>query len=288
MPRGIDHLVLCVNDLKKARIIYETMGFTMTPQAQHPFGTGNTLVQLDGCFLEVLSVTKPEDIFEASGEDFSFPAFNRDYLKAGEGMSMLVLDSRDEQADRAEFLGKDLHVYPPFEFKRQTIMPSGEQATVGFSLTFLGDPALKKLAFFTCKQWRPDLFWKPEYQHHANGALTIADVFVVAPNTKKAVAFLAAFADAPQTETAPGVVSVNTTRGNLSVFTPDAFNSRFPNTLNGKDTSSAFFAGFDIKVDDIATTEVLWAKNEISYQVDDECTWLAPSEGFGCVISLSA
>jgi len=288
MPRGIDHLVLCVNDLKKARIIYEIMGFTMTPQAQHPFGTGNTLVQLDGCFLEVLSVTKPEDIFEASGEDFSFPAFNRDYLKAGEGMSMLVLDSRDEQADRAEFLSKDLHVYPPFEFKRQTTMPSGKQATVGFSLTFLGDPALEKLAFFTCKHWRPDLFWKPEYQRHSNGALTIVDVFVVAPNTKKAVAFLAAFADAPQTETAPGILNVNTTRGNLSVFTPDAFNRKFPDALNGKDTSSAFFAGFNIKVDDIATTEVLWAKNEISYQVDDECTWLAPSEGFGCVILLSA
>jgi len=287
MSRGIDHLVLCVNDLKKARIIYETMGFTMTPQAQHPFGTGNTLVQLDGCFLEVLSVTKPEDIIEASGENFSFPAFNRDYLKIGEGMSMLVLDSSDENADRTDFLDKGLHVYPPFDFQRQTTLPSGEQATVGFSLTFLGDPALEKLAFFTCKQWRPDLFWKPEYQHHANGALTIADVFVVAPDVNKAAAFLAAFADAPQTETGPGIISVKTTRGNLSVFTPDAFNRRFPDALNETDTSSAIFAGFDLKVDDIATTEALWAKNEISFHVDDECTWLTPTEGFGCVISLS-
>ncbi len=288
MPRGIDHLVLCVNDLKKAMIIYETMGFTMTPQAQHPFGTGNTLAQLDGCFLEVLSVTKPEDIIEASGENFSFSAFNRDYLKAGEGMSMLVLDSHDENADRTEFLDKGLHVFPPFDFQRQTTLPSGEQATVGFSLTFVGDPTLEKLAFFTCKQWRPDLFWKPEYQQHANGALTIADVFVVAPDINKAATFLAAFADAPWSETAPGIVSVKTTRGNLSVFTPDAFKRRFPDALGNKDTSSAFFAGFDLKVDDIATTEALWTKNEISYQVNEECTWLAPDEGFGCVISLSS
>lgn len=288
MPRGIDHLVLCVNDLKKARIIYETMGFTMTPQAQHPFGTGNTLVQLDGCFLEVLSVTKPDDIFEASGEGFSFPAFNQDYLKAGEGMSMLVLDSHDESADRAEFLDKGLHVYAPFDFQRQTTLPSGETTTVGFSLTFVGAPKLEKLAFFTCKQWRPDLFWKPEYQHHANGALTIADVYVVSPDINNAAAFLAAFADAPWSESGPGVVSVKTTRGNLSVFTPDAFNHHFPDSLNDKDTSSAFFAGFDLKVDDIATTEALWTKNEISYQVDEDRTWLPPDEGFGCVISLSA
>lgn len=288
MPRGIDHLVLCVNDLKKARIAYETLGFTMTPQAQHPFGTGNTLVQLDGCFLEVLSVTKPEDVFEATGDNFSFPAFNREYLNHREGMSMLVLDSNDEKADRAEFIDKGLHVYAPFDFQRQTTLPTGEQVTVGFSLTFLGDPDLEDLAFFTCKQWRPDLFWKSEYQTHANGARTIADVYVVAPDIIKAADFLAAFSDAPQNETAPGVMSIQTTRGNLSAFTPEAFDRQFPGAFSHVETKAPFFAGFDIKVDDIASTEALWTKNEIAYRVDDECTWLAPNEGFGCVISLSA
>ena len=52
MTRGIDHLVLAVRDLEKARTFYQRLGFTLTPRAQHPWGTANHLAQLNGCFLE--------------------------------------------------------------------------------------------------------------------------------------------------------------------------------------------------------------------------------------------
>ena len=51
MNRAIDHLVLCVRDLEAARAIYRRLGFTLTPPARHPWGTGNSLVQLQGNFL---------------------------------------------------------------------------------------------------------------------------------------------------------------------------------------------------------------------------------------------
>jgi hypothetical protein len=44
--KGIDHLVLCGRDLEAMRARYKEMGFTLTPRAEHPFGTGNSLVQL--------------------------------------------------------------------------------------------------------------------------------------------------------------------------------------------------------------------------------------------------
>ena len=54
--RGIDHVVLCVRDLEAARAAFQHLGFTLTPHAVHPFGTGNSLVQLQGCFIELLTV----------------------------------------------------------------------------------------------------------------------------------------------------------------------------------------------------------------------------------------
>ncbi|MBO6820247.1 VOC family protein, partial [Thalassospira sp.] len=48
MSRAIDHIVLCVNDLDAAIAVYTQLGFTVTPRAVHPFGTGNALIQLDG------------------------------------------------------------------------------------------------------------------------------------------------------------------------------------------------------------------------------------------------
>jgi hypothetical protein len=288
MLRGIDHLVLCVNDLKKARLVYETLGFTMTPVAQHPFGTGNTLVQMDGCFLELLAVTQPGDITEAKGEHFSFAAFNRDFLKSRQGMSMLVLDSTDEIADRAEFMAKGLHVYAPFDFQRLAKQPDGSEHTVGFSLTFVGDERLRDMAFFTCKQWRPDLFWKPDYRRHANGALRIDEVFVIAPDPAQGADFLAAFADSAIKDAGNGVVKVSTARGTLGLYTPAAFNMRFPNAWPQPLGSGPCFAGFSLDVADMQTAEAQWHSAAIPFHRTGDVCWLHPDQGLGCVIALKS
>ena len=286
MSRGIDHLVLCVNDLKKARAHYEKLGFTMTPEAQHPFGTGNTLAQLQGCFLEVLSVTRPELITEASNEVFSFAAFNRDYLKRNEGMSMLVLDSSDERADRAEFLDKKLHVHAPFDFQRLAKLPDGREETVGFSLTFLSDHSLPDMGFFTCKQWRPDLFWKEQYQQHANGALGIDEVFIVSPDPAGPTKFLAAFADSLEIETDNGAARVSTPRGILGVYTPEALERMFPGAFDTAAVTTPFFAGFAISSGDAQAAGDLWRQNELKVTATNGTDWLGPQEGLGCIISL--
>ncbi len=285
MPRGIDHLVLCVGDLKKARVDYEALGFTMTPPAQHPFGTGNTLAQLQGCFLEVLAVTKPEDITEASGDDFSFAAFNRDFLKSRDGMSMLVLESSDETKDRNEFLKKDLHVYAPFDFQRLAKLPDGREETVGFSLTFVDDTSLPDMGFFTCKQWRPDLFWKKEYQSHANGAESVDEIFIVAPDPSDPVKFLASFADANDFETDEGVARVRTPRGTLGVYTPDAFAAKFPGAFDQAAFASPFFAGYAIKCADPAQARSCWKDAGLDVRDSGGQPWLHPKDGLGCVIA---
>src|SRR5689334_22185913 len=97
--KGINHLVLAGRDLEALRSCYQALGFTVTPRAQHPFGTGNSVVQLHGTYLELLSITVPKDVTEHSPGNFSFSAFNRDYLARNEGFSMMVLDTPDARAD---------------------------------------------------------------------------------------------------------------------------------------------------------------------------------------------
>ena len=58
--------MLCVDDLDAAQRFYERLGFTTTPRATHPFGTGNSLVQLRGNFIELLGVVEPENIKPAA------------------------------------------------------------------------------------------------------------------------------------------------------------------------------------------------------------------------------
>lgn len=269
MSRAFDHLVLAVEDLDAASGFYERIGFTLTPRAQHPFGTGNRLAQLQGCFLEILGVTRPEDIPTAGPGAFSFGAYNRDYLTRGEGLSMVVLQTRDAAADRDDFKANGLTTFEMFDFSRQAQLPDGSEATVGFTLAFASVPELPEAMAFACQQWRPDLFWKPEYQRHANGARTISEVFLVADDAAPAERFTQGLGLDPLT-------------GKVSVMSTSAFGNRFP----GAFASSGRFGGFRITVDDIEAARACMGENEVVYEDAPDSLWIAPAQGFGCVIEI--
>jgi hypothetical protein len=195
MPtREIDHIVLMTRDLARAQAAWTGAGFTCTPRAVHPFGTANSLIQMQGNFVELLEIDDPAKVADGSEETFSFAAHNRDFLaERGEGMSMLVLTSDDRDADLGDWTARGLRIYAPFDFERQAKQPDGAFQRVAFSLAFTTDPSLPGLAFFTCQQHTPEVFWKPQYQGHANGAERIVSVAVTAEDPSAAAAFLRGF-----------------------------------------------------------------------------------------------
>ena len=138
--KDINHLVIAARDLGALSLTWAALGFTLTPRGQHPFGTGNAVIQLHGSYLELLSVTNPQDVVEHDEGQFSFSAFNRDFLARHEGFSMLVLGTRDAAADIAAWRAAGLQTYAPFEFSRLAKMPSGDDVRVGFSLAFVSTP----------------------------------------------------------------------------------------------------------------------------------------------------
>lgn len=222
MGRGIDHLVLPVRDLESARASYRRLGFTCTPDAVHPFGTGNFLVQLQGSFLEILGVLD-RALFPAPGENgFSFPAFNDAFLaEAGEGFSMLVTESHDPAADRAAFEAAGLRLHSPFSFGRDAILPDGSAARVGFDLTFVSDPAMPMCGFFTCRQQHPpELFWKREYQDHPNTAQSVESVVLCGEDWKQHLGFLEGFVG-ERAEVGADHARLRTPRGDVFAGSPD-------------------------------------------------------------------
>lgn len=189
--RGIDHLVLAVRDLGQAAAFYESLGFTLTPDAEHPFGTGNRLVQLRGGFLELLAVTRPELVSEAGPGTFSFGAYNRDFLTGCEGMSMIALESRGAAKDRAEFMAAGLEPAAPFSFSRMARQPDGKDVEIGFDLTFVPRPEAPEAMVFTCAhRHAPEQFYKPAYQAHANTAGRIDAVTIESGDVDATRAFL--------------------------------------------------------------------------------------------------
>ena len=224
--KGINHLVIAARRLDELGEAYRHLGFTTTPRGQHPFGTGNIVVQLHGTYLELLSVTRPEDVVEHRGNTFSFSAFNRDYLAQREGMSMLVFDSSDADADRERWNRAGLRTYAPFSFSRAAKLPDGEETTVGFSLAFTSLESAPGLGVFACQHLRPDYYAQPDYLRHANDALAVHDIWISGENALALETPLSIIAEsAPRYS--PGVVRIATTGPTIVLATPDEFEREF-------------------------------------------------------------
>jgi catechol 2,3-dioxygenase-like lactoylglutathione lyase family enzyme len=284
MPRGIDHLVLCVRDLERARAFYGRLGFTLTPPARHPFGTGNSLVQLaDRSFLELLTVMEPDAIPPVRPGQFSFGAYNRDFLARQEGCSMLVLDTEDAEADARSFHAAGLGGFAPFHFERSAKLPDGTQAKVAFSLAFALDPRLPDAVFFTCRQHAPELFWKPEYQRHENGATGIEEVALVAPDPLALAGTLQAVTEVPPDPAAQAIL-VRTARGSVRALTPAAFAARYAGAEAPPLGNGPRFAGCRVVVEDLASLAARLGQAHIPFKRAPGGIVVPPTEAFGLAL----
>lgn len=285
---GIDHVVHAVADLDRASGLFERLGFTLTPQAQHPFGTGNRLAQLQGSFIELLAVTKPAEVPEAGPGEFSFGAYNRDFLAAeGEGMAMLALTSEGWEQDRARLAARGFDLPAPFGFGRTARQPDGREVKLDFRLTFIAAPEFAKAQFFSCDHRHPaEAFWKPAYQAHANGAERVAEVLMVA--------------DCPEIYMGPvkrlfgaavpimGGLCANLEGAGLCILEPDAFAETYPKAVPPVPAEGqARFAGYRVKVADLGAVEALWMANQVPFRRIGRRLYLTGEDAFGALLAFS-
>jgi hypothetical protein len=286
VERPIDHLVLCVHDLDAARRVYERLGFALTPKALHPFGTANSLVQLQGNFLELLAVADRNLIKVVGKGEFTFAAFNERFLAEREGMSMLVFASDDARRDQREFAAAGLDTYAPFDFSRRAVLPDGSAVTVGFSLAFVTERRMPDAAFFVCQQHAPQYFWKPEYQRHRNGALAVDEVVMVAPDPASFANFFAKLQPGGALERRDSGFRVETARGAVTVLDPAAFLARFPDG-GALAQGTPHFAAYRLRVADLAMTEALLRTSGVAAHRRGATIQIGPAESFGVILEFA-
>jgi catechol 2,3-dioxygenase-like lactoylglutathione lyase family enzyme len=284
--RKFDHLVLAARDLDRQRDLYARMGFTLTPRARHPFGTANSLVQLQGNFLELLSVADPAAIPQAAPGKFSFGAYNQDFLEKREGFSMLVLASKDAAADAAEFKRLGLNAYDLFKFGREATLPDGSKARVDFSLAFMTEPSMPEAVFFTCQQHAPQYFWRPEYQRHANSAIRIAEVVMSAGDPAQYQNFFTRLMGASAASTPDGL-SISEGGETVSVLDRAALARRYPEIERRDGGAPPRFEAYAIEVEDLSVVKALLMKSGIAFRSGEDRLVVPPSIAFNLAIDFT-
>jgi hypothetical protein len=262
MPRGLDHIVHAVRDLDAGADLYRRLGFTVGARNRHPWGTHNHIVQLPGFFIEVLTMAEPEKLAD-DGISKLFGDFNRRFLEAGEGFSLLILESFDAAADAGSFEAAKIAASEALRFEREGKKPDGSPVKVAFSLAFARDALAPAHNFAVCQQHYPESFWNADYQRHPNGVTGVAGTVMVAENPSDHHIFMSAFVGERELLSSSAGITVTTPRGEIQVVTPAAYSDLFgiaaPDVIQ-----SARLAALRLTAPDLRTVEASLSSGGVS------------------------
>jgi catechol 2,3-dioxygenase-like lactoylglutathione lyase family enzyme len=162
---GLDHAVILVRNLDRARDTYERLGFTLTPRGHHSLGSQNHCIMFGRDYLELMALP-PEPP----------PAFRyfADFLARREGVGALALATDDAVAVHAALAQAGIVADPPLALSR----PVADLGEARFTLVQLSPAETPGFRTFFCQHHTRQIVWRPEYQRHANGAEGIESVTI--------------------------------------------------------------------------------------------------------------
>jgi catechol 2,3-dioxygenase-like lactoylglutathione lyase family enzyme len=285
MSRGLDHIVHAVRDLDAAAALYRRLGFTVGARNRHPWGTHNHIVQLPGFFVELVTVAEPDKL---GNDGFSrlFGSFNRAFLERHEGLSFVILESRDAAADAAEFRAAGIAASEVLHFEREGARADGSKVKVGFSLAFARDAAAE-IGFAACQQHFPQNFWAPALQQHPNGASAISGAIILAENPSDHHIFLSAFTGERELVATSSGITARTPRGELTIMDPAAFRTHF-GIAPPAAADKARLAALRFSVRELAALARALTASDVPYDLHMGQVIVGPGPAMGAVLVFEA
>jgi len=284
VSRGIDHAVLSVRDLDASAAFFRRAGFTLTPQAEQPFGTSTHMALLDGNFIDLLATSAPERIPPHRGDQFSLAAQHQEQLLRREGWSLVAMISDDARRDREAFLAGGLRPGEPIDVSRPVRQPGGEEATFSFTMVVVADSRLGDAQHFIYQIRTPETFWHPAYQDHANGAVEISELVLVADDPAALTPFYAVLVGRDAVGREGKRLRVDTPKGRILVLPPEELAQRFEGLAISPCAPRPYVAGLQVRSRDLQRVEACLNTGGIPYVRREGAVRIAPQQAFGAAI----
>ena len=209
------------------------------------------------------------------------------YLPGNLSNANVALKSDGWQADRAHFETQGLDLYEPFEFSRLAGQPDGTEVTVGFKLTIATHPEMPWAIFFTCDhQHEPRYFYKSPFQSHANTAIGIAEVMMVAEDPGLYTSYFEGLIGKNCVTKHDSGLTIDTGSSVINVIRHGELYERFLGAPNISDGDTRMI-GYGIHVQDIETTEKVIQASGINYQRRGKSLWFSAPETSNVIIEFS-
>jgi hypothetical protein len=273
--REIDHLLTYVRDLDAAASAFRRMGFTLSPLSRiEAMGVSNHLVLMRqwtpgfANYIELMSTHDRARLPPAMAKVLSGP----------EGIKSMVLGTEDAVATQQAMVKHGFAAAPPVHVKREWKIAPGQSVFPEFDVIL---PVEAPLAFNACRYFNVELYLRPEWLEHANGAQRVASVFAVAEDAN---AITRRYGDLFEAPTMQSADSARTTPGrvDLEVMSAEAVESRFDLTLAAP--REAAYLGYLVEVASLDVLRSCLSAGKVVCRDLGDTICVDPAHGFGNLI----
>ncbi|CDZ55421.1 VOC family protein [Neorhizobium galegae] len=264
--RPIDHLVLPVAGLTAARSRLTKLGFTVAPDAFHPFGTANACVFFsDGSYLEPLAVANRRHASAAAKRGNVFTARDLAFRKGRDrqGFSALVVATGDAMADHARFKMRGVSAGDVLEFSRGMALADGSETQASFRLAFAGDDRAPDFLMFSCQRINPLPADRDELERHSNAVMGLSEIILSASAPSD---FAPLAEQVLMTKARPEAASIELAAANarIRILQDHELEAEFalPSTPDAEGLRGRLII---FKTADLAVTEITLAANDVAF-----------------------
>ena len=217
---GIDHVLIAVRDLERARTGWNRLGFTLTPRGRHTGqGTANYCIMFEDDFVELLGIVDPSDNVEHLAA----------FLARREGARAIAFAPAGSAEDtRLALLERGFHPSELRALGRQMELPEGSSIPRFSLMNLAGEETPGLPGSFVCAHLTPDLMRRPEWLIHANSANRLIGIHVLVEQTMPLLRVYDRLFGIQHVTTTDTVATVHVGRHRIVFSTPDDFVTMHP------------------------------------------------------------
>ena len=276
--KNIDHVMLIARDLERVKSLYERMGFYVTPLTFHPHGTGNHLIMFGNTFVELLGVVEPEKLDERSKSAQAF-------LQVREGIAAIALPSGDARRDREALAERGLDPSDVYSFERPVRLPDGRQINAVVDTVWAPDTSAPLVLPFLSQQHVPEAIWVPEWQHHANSAVGITSLTIVADEPSGGIeTLLSRFLNKNSTDVRDGARLFDLGEGAVQVLSPQYFEAAY--SINAEPLRP-YIACMSIQVTELDRLAACLEEGNVPFDRMEKSIRLRPCDAGGVLLEFT-
>ena len=282
---ALDHVVVGVPDLDRARARLATLGFQVQADAHHPFGTGNCNVFFaNGTYFEPLAVTdRDAELAALRGTNSFVKRFDAFRFRHGYGPIMAAFTTDSAERMKQVFASEGISAGDVLSFTRQQAMPDGGETTIGVHLAVSVSDRAPDITLFCCEHLSRNVLWKAERTVHPNGAAGVTRLIAVEENPSDfQYLFQAVTGDRDVRATSFGI-EMDLPNALVSVVTPTGYTAMSGQELGPRGRGPRIEA-VEMAFADLGALRKHLDKGGVAYATHGEALVIPPVEPFAITI----